>query len=74
MHLRLSHDVNEGPHQTRRFTLTKEGRSSCDDGLGARHVHSLEEQPSKVLDDQLHDAEVIKHLHECNEEDDSGEL
>jgi hypothetical protein len=72
--LRLGHDVNEGPHQTRRFTLTDEGRSSCDDGLSARHVHSLEEEPRKVLDDPLHDAEVIQHLHKRNEEDDSGEL
>ena len=73
MQLRLGHNVNEGPHQACRFTLTKEGRSSCDGGLGARHVHCFEE-PRKVLDDPPHDAEVIQHLHECNEEDDSEEL
>jgi hypothetical protein len=37
-------------------------------------VHSLEEEPSEVLDDPLHNAEIIQHLHECNEENDSGEL
>src|SRR6266702_7829147 len=74
VHLRFGHNVNEGPYQTCRFTLTEEGRSSCDVSLGARHVHCLEEEPSKVLDDPLHDAEVIQHLHERNEEYDSREL
>jgi hypothetical protein len=72
--LRLGHDISEGSYQTRRFTYTNEGRSSCDNGFGARNVHSLEEEPREVLNDPLHDAEVIQHLHERNEEDDSGEL
>jgi hypothetical protein len=72
--LRLGHDVDEGLHQTRSFTLTEERRSCCNDGFGSRHVHSLEKEPCNVLDDPLHYADVIQHLHECNEEDDSGEL
>ena len=70
MQLRLGHDVNVGLHQTRRFTLAEEGRRSCDDGFGTRHVHDPEKEPREVLDDPLHDAEVVQHLHERNEEDD----
>ena len=74
MDLRLGHNFNEGPHQACGFTLTNERRSRRNDGFRTRHVHSLEEEPRKVLDDPLHDAEVIQHLHRCIEEYYSGEL
>ena len=74
MDFRFSHDINIRPHQASRFTLTNERRRRCDDSLGTRYVHSLEEEPSKVLDDPLHHAKIIKHLHECNEEYDSTKL
>ena len=74
MDLRLGHYVDEGLHQTRRFTLTEERGCSSNDSFGSRHVHGLEKKPCKVLDDPLHDADIIQHLHKCNEEDDSGEL
>ena len=74
MDFRLGHEVNIRFHQASRFTLAKERRRSCDDSLSTRYVHSLEEEPSEVLDDPLHDPEIIKHLYECYEENDSSEL
>jgi hypothetical protein len=52
--------------------------SSRDNSLGAKHVQDYTlivlKKNLKVLDDPLHDAEVIQDLHDRNEEDDSGEL
>jgi hypothetical protein len=59
MDFRLDHDVNIRSHQASRFTRAKEWRRSCDDSLSTRYVHSLEEEPSEVLDDPLHNAEMI---------------
>ena len=74
MDLRLGHEINIRSHQAGRFTLTNERRRSRDDGLSTGHVQSLEEEPSEMLDDPLHNSEIIEHLHERDEEDDSGEL
>jgi hypothetical protein len=74
MEFRFSHDINIRSHQASRFTLANERRRSCDDSLGTRYVHSLEKEPSKMLDNPLHHAKIIKHLHECDEENDSSEL
>ena len=74
MDFRFGHDVNIRSHQASRFALAKEWRRSCDDSLSTGYVHSLEEEPGKVLDDPLHDPDIIKHLHECDEENDSSEL
>ena len=59
MNLRLGHYVNEGLHQTRRFTLAEEGGRSSNDSFSSRYIHSLEEEPRKVLYDPLHDTDVI---------------
>jgi hypothetical protein len=74
MDFRLGHDVNVRSYQTSRFTLTDERRRSCDYCLGAGHVHSLEKEPSEMLDDPLHHTEIIQHLDKSNEENDGGEL
>lgn len=74
MDFRFGHDLNIGFHQTSRFTLTNERRRSCDDSLGTRDIQSFEEEPSKVLDNPLHNAEIKKHLHNCDEEDGGRKL
>ena len=74
MNFRLGHDVYVRPHQTSRFTLADEWRRSSGDSFSTRYIHSLEEEPSRVLDDPLHDAEIIKHFHTGNEENESWEL
>ena len=66
----LGHDINIRPHQTSRFTLTNKRRGSCNYSLSTRYVHGLEEEPREVLDDPLHNAEIIKHLHACHGEND----
>jgi hypothetical protein len=74
MDFRLGHDVNVRSYQASRFALTDERRRSRNYSLSARHVHSLEKEPSEVLDDPLHNAEIIQHLHKRNEENDSAKL
>ena len=67
----LGHDINIRSHQTSRFTLAEEWRRSCDDSLSTRYVHGLEEEPREVLNDPLHNAEIIKQLHACHGENDT---
>jgi hypothetical protein len=40
----------------------------------APDTFNLGEVPGKVLGDPLHNAKIIKHLRECDEENDSNEL
>lgn len=72
------------------MTLSDPRGGSGDDSLSTRDVHELEEEPcaketqgthawermanSQVFNDPLHDAQIVHHLDECNEEDDSAEL
>jgi hypothetical protein len=74
MNFRLGHDVDVWFHQTSRFTLTDEWRRSSGDSFSTRYIHGLEEKPSRVLDDPLHNAEIIKQFHKGNEENESWEL
>jgi len=74
MDFRLGHDADVWSHQTSRFTLTDEWRRSSGDSFSTRYIHSLEEEPSRVLDDPLHNAEIIKHFHKGNEENEGWEL
>ena len=72
--LGLGHVVDVGLDETRGLALADEGRGGGDDGLCARDVHDLEEEPGEAADEPLHDAEVVHHLHEGDEEDDGREL
>src|SRR5690606_34386529 len=64
---------NEGTDQHRGFTLSDEGRSGSDDGLGTRHLHGPEEEDGELADKPLNETPVVKHLHEGDEEDDGRE-
>ena len=91
MELGLGHVVDVGLDETRGLALADERRRGGHDGLSARDVHDLEEEPraaeanarsaaarerdaqrgdAQALDEPLHDAEVVHHLHEGDEEDD----
>lgn len=72
--LRLGHHVDVRADQARGLALANPGGAGGDDGLGTGDVHRLEEEPGKVLDDPLHDAEVVHHLHKRDEEDNCAKL
>lgn len=74
MDFRLGHNIDVGSHQASCFAWTDERRRSCNDSLSARYVQGLEEEPSEVLDDPLHGAEIIQQLHKRNKKDDNGKL
>lgn len=51
MELRLGHIIDVGLDETCRFTLADKRRGSCDDSLGTRDVHDLEEEPRATIGD-----------------------
>ena len=68
MDFRLRHDMNTWSHQSKLgFTLTNKLRG-CYASLSTRYAHGLEEEPCEVLDDPLHNADMIKNLHGCHGE------
>lgn len=71
--LRGGHKVDVGANKASRLALADERRGGSDDGLGTGHIHGLEEEPSEVLQEPLHDTQVVKHLDESDEEDDRAE-
>lgn len=70
--LGLGHVRNEGADQHGRFTLTNEGRSSSDDGLGTGDTKSPEDKGGHLADEPLQEANVVEDLDNGDEEDDGG--
>lgn len=64
---------DKGTHQHGGFTLTDEGRSSSDDGLGARDSEGPEDKGGELADEPLQEANVVQDLDEGDEEDDGGD-
>ena len=58
MEFGVSHDINIGANQARRFALADEGRSGSDNGFSTGDVHGLEEEPRELLNKPLHNAEL----------------
>lgn len=56
-----------------RFTLSNEGRSSCDDSFGTTDIEGLQEEPSELGNYPLKDIVVVHHFGEGDEEDDGSE-
>lgn len=71
--LGVGHVGDKGTDQHSRFSLSNEGGSSSDDGLGARGVESPEDEDGHLLDEPLDESNVVQNLDERNEEDDGGD-
>lgn len=71
--LRAGHLVDVGLDHACRLSLADEGRSSSNNSLCTRDVHSLEEEPAELGNNPLKDTIVVHHLGERNEENDGAQ-
>ena len=46
----------------------------CAKSHSVSKIHGVARKDSQILDEPLHDTQIIEHLNECNEENDSGQL
>ena len=63
---------NERLDQHSTLALSDERGGGCNDCLSAGDAHAPEEEDGELSDEPLDDTPVVKHLHEGDEEDDSG--
>lgn len=68
--LGVGHVGDKGTDQHGRFSLSNEGGSSSDDGLGTGGVESPEDEDGYLLDEPLDESNIVQDLDERNEEDD----
>ena len=73
VNLGLGQVWHERLNQHSTFSLSDERSCSSDNCLSARDAHAPEEEDRELANEPLDDAPIVQHLHEGDEEDDSGD-